>query len=167
MIYSSWDIEQKILKLVISGHFNFEKIYTCTKNHNHMMYGSWETVSGKQNFCHFGPFFTFLPPPTSPLPKSQKSQRSKFWRRKKKKEIMPGDIILLYIHVYHKWRSYDTRFLKYKVRKTKSFVTLGHFCPFSPLHLKWQSYNVWFLRYQVRQTEFFVILDHFLPFYPH
>ena len=27
---------------------------------------------------------------------------------------MPGDIILLDMHVYHKWRSYDHMFLKYK-----------------------------------------------------
>ena len=62
MIYSPWDIEQNILKLVNLGHFlhfyppkkpqnqNFEKwnylpediiiLQMCTKNHNHMMHGS-------------------------------------------------------------------------------------------------------------------------------
>ena len=62
MIYSSGDIEQNILKLVIIGHFlpfyplkppkikilkNEKKIaghiiilQMCTKNHSHMMYGS-------------------------------------------------------------------------------------------------------------------------------
>ena len=102
---------------------------------------------------------------------------------------MSGDIILLYIHVYHKWRSYDIWFLKYKVQQTEIFVILGHFLPFQPLdnlenqnfniekntwryyyfthlHHKWQSYDVWFLRYGVQWTEFFVILDCFLPFYP-
>ena len=102
---------------------------------------------------------------------------------------MPGYIILLYIHVYHKWRSYDIWFLKYKVQQTEIFVILGHFLPFQPpdnlenqnfkiekntwryyhfthLHHKWQSYDVWFLRYGAWQTEFFVILEHFLPFYP-
>ena len=101
---------------------------------------------------------------------------------------MPGDIILLYIHVYHKWRSYDICFLKYKVRQTEIFVILGHFLPFRPpdnpenqnfkihkstsryyhfthLYHKWQSYDVWFMRYGSWQTEFFVILDRFLPFY--
>ena len=65
MTYSSSDTEQNRQKLVILGHFlpfyhpknsinqNFEKIkkiardiiilYMCTKNHNHMMYGSWDT----------------------------------------------------------------------------------------------------------------------------
>ena len=102
---------------------------------------------------------------------------------------MPGDIILLYIHVYHKWRSYDIWFLKCKVQQTENFVILGHFLPFQPLdnlenqnfkiekntwryyhftHLrhKRQSYDVWFLGYEAWQTELFVILDCFLPFYP-
>ena len=37
------------------------------------------------------------------------------------------------INVYHKWRSYDTRFLKYKVWETEIFVILGHFLPSQPL----------------------------------
>ena len=41
--------------------------------------------------------------------------------------------VLLNIHVYHKWRSYDTWFLKYKVQKTEIFIILGHFFPFRPL----------------------------------
>ena len=45
---------------------------------------------------------------------------------------IPGDIILLYIHVYHKWRSYDIWFLKYKVWQTEIFVILGYFLPFQP-----------------------------------
>ena len=45
-------------------------------------------------FCHFGPFFALLPPsPDDP-------EYQNFEEKKKKK--MPGDIILLYIHVYHK-----------------------------------------------------------------
>ena len=43
---------------------------------------------------------------------------------------MPGDIILLHIHVYHNWRSYDIWFQKYKVRQTEIFVILGHFLLF-------------------------------------
>ena len=46
---------------------------------------------------------------------------------------MPGDTILLYIPVHHKWRSYDKWFLKYKVQQTEIFVILGHSLPFSPL----------------------------------
>ena len=120
-----------------------------------------------------------------PLP-SNDPENQNFEKKMKK---MPGDIILLYIHLYHNWRSYDIWFLKYKVRQTEIFVILGHFLPFQPLdnlenqnfniekntwryyhfthlHHKWQSYDVWFLRYGVQQTEFFFILDCFLPFYP-
>ena len=46
---------------------------------------------------------------------------------------IPRDIILLYIYVYHKWRSYNIWFLKYKVQQTGIFLILGHFCPFSTL----------------------------------
>ena len=43
---------------------------------------------------------------------------------------MLGDIILLYIHVHHGWKSYAIWFLKYKVQQTESFVILGHVLPF-------------------------------------
>ena len=88
----------------------------------------------------------------------------------KKMKKLPEDIILLYIHVYHKWRSYDIWFLKCKVWQTEIFDILGHFLLFQPLenlenqnfniekntwryyhfihlHHKWQSYDIWFLRY--------------------
>ena len=55
---------------------------------------------------------------------------------------MAGDIILLYIHVYYKWRSYDIWFLKYKVRQTEIFNILGHFLLFQPLgNLENQSFE--------------------------
>ena len=135
----------------------------CTKNHNHMLYGSWDTEWDRQNL------------------------KSTFWKKKKKK--MPGDIILLYIYVYYKWRSYDISFLKYKVRQTGIFVTLGHFLPFQPpdnpenqnfkikrntgdiiiLHI-WtindnhMMYGSWDMEHD-RQI-FFVILDHFTLYWP-
>ena len=74
MIYSSWDIEQNILKLVILGHFlpfyplktpkikilKNEKI--CWRYHHfthvyqksqYMMYGSWDTEWDRLNFLSF------------------------------------------------------------------------------------------------------------------
>ena len=36
-------------------------------------------------------------------------------------------------HVYHKWRSYDVWFLKYKEQQAEFFAILGHFLPFCPL----------------------------------
>ena len=49
----------------------------------------------------------------------------------KKMKKMSGYIILLYIHMYHKWRSYDICFLKYRVPQTEILNILGQFCPFS------------------------------------
>ena len=156
-------------------------LHMRTKNHNHMMYGSSDTEWDRQNlslWVIFCPFNTPCPPYLMIL-------KIKILQKNEK----PGDIIILYIHVHHKWRSYDIWFLKYKVQQTEIFVILGHSLPFQPpdnlenqnfkiekntwryyhfthLHHKWQSYDVWFLRYGVQQTEFFVILDWFLPFYP-
>ena len=89
MIYSSWDIECDRLKSVIMGHFlplvpppplkikkkknqNFESmkkiagdiliIHMCTKNQNHMRYGSWDAAWDRRISWHFGPFFAILPP---------------------------------------------------------------------------------------------------------
>ena len=127
-------------------------LHMCTKNHNHMMYGSWDTEWDRQIFCHFRSFLPFY-----------------------HCAFPPGDI-LLYIHVYYKWRSNDIWFLKYDRWLTENFVILDHFLPFQTpdnlenqnfkiekntwryyhftyLHHKWQSYDAWFLRYQVQQTE--------------
>ena len=100
---------------------------------------------------------------------------------------------LLYIPVYHKWRSNDIWFLKYKVRQTYIFVILGHFFSFRPLdnlenqnfniekntsryyhfthlHHKWQSYDVWFLGYGAQQTynflSFWTIFCTYTPYGP-
>ena len=56
---------------------------------------------------------------------------------------MPEDIILLYIHVHHKWRSYDIWFLKYKVQQKEIFNILGHFLPFQTFeNLENQNFNI-------------------------
>ena len=139
MIYISWDIEHNILKLVILGHFlpfyhlkvkilknekicwiyhHFPHVYQKSQSYDarFLRYGVRQT----EFFVILGHLFVTLPPPPSP-------QKSKFWKKMKK---MPGDIILLYKHVYHKWRSCDISFLKYKVRQTEIFVILGYFLPF-------------------------------------
>ena len=197
IICSSWDIEQNIQKFWILGQKSkfwkmkkFAKIsslYKCVPKITIIwcMVPEIQSETGRI-FCHFGSFFALLT--LHPL----WSWKSKFWKKKMKK--IPRYIILSYIHVYHKGRSYDISFLKYKVQQTKIFVILGHFLPFQSYdnlenqnlkiqkntwryyhftHLhhtnvyhKWQSYNVWFPKYGVQQTELFVILDHFLPYNP-
>ena len=60
----------------------------------------------------------------------------------------------LYIPVYHKWRSYDIWFLKYKVQQTEIFDILGCFCPFTLLTAqkikilkKWKKKKRWRYHY--------------------
>ena len=127
MIYSSWDIEQNILKLVTLGHFlpfyppkktpnqNFEKwkkllwyhhfTYVYQKS-QYMMYGWFLRYGERQTefFVILGDFLPFYQPPIPLI-----SKKSKFWKKFKE---TPRDIILLYIHVYHKWRSYDIWFVR-------------------------------------------------------
>ena len=45
-------------------------------------------------FCSFGSFFALLTTPNDP--------ENQNFEKKRKKKKMPADIILLYIHVYHK-----------------------------------------------------------------
>ena len=101
---------------------------------------------------------------------------------------MAGYIILLYIHVYHKWRSCDVWFLKDKVQQTDVLSFRAIFCPFSSLTTRkikilklkkapgdiiilhictindsHMMYGSWDME---RNRQFFVILDRLLPFYP-
>ena len=83
MIYSSWDIDGEELKSVILGHFlpfyspndpqnqKFEKIkkiteniilLMCNKNHNHMIYRSWDTEWDRQNLLSYQAIFCLSPP---------------------------------------------------------------------------------------------------------
>ena len=64
-------------------------------------------------FSHFGPFFAIL------------TLKIKIWKKCKQKtwRYYP------FTHVYHKWRSYEVWFLRYKARQIEFFVMLGHFLP--------------------------------------
>ena len=79
-----------------------------------LRYGMWQT----EYFvilCHFCPFTPLLAP------------KIKIWKKcKKSHRYYP------FKHVYHKWRSYDVWFLRYKARRTEFFVNLGHFLSFDP-----------------------------------
>ena len=100
-------------------------LHMCTKNHNHMMYVSWDTEWDRHNFCHLGPYFALLP-----LPPSWWSQKSKFW--KKWKNCL--EIIFFYTYmctingdhiIYGSWN------IKCNIQKFSSFWAI--FCSFSPL----------------------------------
>ena len=73
-------------------------LHICTKTHNHMMYGSWDTKWDRQNFLSFWAIFcSFTTPHTTNDPEDLN-----FEKRMKK---MPGDVIFLS----------DVWSLKYKV----------------------------------------------------
>ena len=142
MIYSSSDIQQNIMKLVILGHFlpfypnknpknqKFEKwknlleissFHTCVPK----IMIIWCTVPEIQSetgriFCHFGSFFA-LSPPWQP-------RKSKFWKTEKTWKYN-------FTHVYHKWQSYDwCMVLETWSMTDRIFCHFGlFFCHFTPL----------------------------------
>ena len=133
--------------------------------------------------CHFGLFLALLPLP--PSPHTNNNPKNENFEKMKK---LPGDIIILHIHVHHKWRSYDISLLKYNMRQTEVSTFWAIFCPFSPLatwkikistlqkipgdiiilrictindnHMMYGSWDM-----EPDRHNFFVILDRFLPFY--
>ena len=60
-------------------------LHTCTKNYNHMMYGSWDMKHDRQNFLSFWTVFCHFTPLTT-----QKIKILKNWKK------TPGDIIILH-----------------------------------------------------------------------
>ena len=151
-------------------HFKLVQQKTWSYDVCLLRYGVRQTI-----FCYFRPVFALLP---------------HYWPQKLKfgKNVKNTWRYYPFTHVYHKSRSYDVWFLRYKVQRTEFFVILGHFYPLTLLttqkiktwkneknswryyhfkheYHKWKSYDVWFLRYGAQQTNFFLILDHFLPFY--
>ena len=148
MVYSSWDIVCDRLKLAILDHFlpfytpppkkpknlNFEKtkknagdiiiLPTCTKNHNHMRYASWDTEWDWLNFWSLWAIFCAF---TQLL-----NQKIKILK----------NVTCIWIshhstHVYQKSQSYDVCFQRYGVWQTPAIchVTSTH------VHHKWRSYK--------------------------
>ena len=152
-------------------------LHLFTINDNHTMHRSWAMKCDELIFLSF--WTIFCPFTLLINPKNQNFQiiKKSPWR------------YYHFTHVYHKWKSYDVWFLRYRAQQAQFFVILEHFLPFYPLnnpknqnfekmkknsriyyhftHVnhKWHSHHVWFLRYGVQQTKFFVMLDYFLPFY--
>ena len=72
-------------------------------------------------FCHFWAMFCPLTLPTTQKTKILKKWKKISWR------------YYNFTLVYHKWRSYDVWFLRYRVWQTEFFVILGYCLPFYPL----------------------------------
>ena len=79
----------------------------CTKNHDHMLYCSWDMARDECN-CYFSLWAIFLPfhPANSP-----KNQTLKKWKKTPWKHHH-------FTHVYQKLWSDDVRFLRYGTRRT-------------------------------------------------
>ena len=95
----------------------------CTKNHNHMIYGSWNMKWGRHNFLSF---WTIFCPFTTPyLPKW--SQKSEFW--KKKMVILSFDTYICTIiedhMIYGSWNI--------RCNRQKFLTFWDNFCPFSSM----------------------------------
>ena len=108
MIYSSWNIEQNTLKLVILGHFlplyhlktpknqNFEKmkkfagdtiiLHMYPKSQSYDVWFLRNGMRQTKNFVILGNFLPFYPPPCPPAPNDPKNQVLK--RKKKCLEIL-------------------------------------------------------------------------------
>ena len=80
-------------------------LHICTINDNHMMYGSWDMERDRQNFLSFWT--------VSALLTSYEPRKSKFWKNEKK----PWRFYH-FIHVYHKWQSYNVWFLRHGAWRT-------------------------------------------------
>ena len=90
-------------------------LHMCTKNENHMMYGSWDIE--RENFLSFWTIFCPFTSLTTWKIKILKNEKNS-WR---------------YYHftqVYHKWQSYGVWFLRYGAWRTEVFVILDHFLHF-------------------------------------
>ena len=102
-------------------------------------------------------------------------KKSKFWKIEK-----PTWRYYHFIHLPHKWQSYDVWFLRFlsfcpfthlwsqkiKILNQKKNKNTWRYYHFIYMYYKWQSLDAWLLRYGVQQTEFYVVLGRFLFFHP-
>ena len=97
--------------------------HMCTKNHNHMMHGSWNT-KWNGNFLSFRTIFCYPPLPHPPPPNNPGNQNFH-----KIKQACKNVIILLMCTKNHNHMMYASWDMECD---RQNFVTLGHFCIFSP-----------------------------------
>ena len=105
-------------------------LHICTKNQNHMSYSSWDTEwdifflqQESNRNCHFRPFFALLP---------------HYWTRKLKfgKNVNNTWRYYPFTHLYHKSRSHDVWFQRYKVQRREFLSFWATFCPLTLLTTK-------------------------------
>ena len=76
-----------------------------------------------------------------------------------------------FIHVHHKWKSYDVCFLRYKAWQTDFFVVLDHFLPFYPTNnpkkSKFWKNEIQTWRYHHFKQEYQKLWSYAIPFLIH
>ena len=119
---TDWILTDRIVKKWKEKKFpEISSFYTCVAKTTII----WDMVPeiGSQTdrtFCYFGLFFALLP--------QYCPQKLKFGKNAKNaKRFYPFKL------VYHKWRSYDVRFLRHGAWQTEFQVILGHFFLYTPL----------------------------------
>ena len=124
-------------------------LHMCTKNHNHVRYGSWEKKEIDTIFCHFEPFFALSPPNN---PENQNFEEMK---------QIPGDIIILHLctinethmmyaswdmeHERHNFLSFWTIFCpfeNFEKKKKKSGDIILHMCTINDSHMMYGSWDM-------------------------
>ena len=122
-------------------------LHICTKNHNHIMYGSWDMEPDRQNFLSFWTIFcTFIPLTTWKIKISNK------WKNHQ-------DLLLLYTCVpYMKiiwctvpeiWSMWWTEFFVIldrfcqKMKQTPGDIIILHMCTVNDNHMSAQWMDGW------------------------
>ena len=131
-------------------------LHRCTKNHNPMRYGSWDT-EWETIFCHFGPFYALSPPSNQENQHFEKhlEMSSLYTRTKNHGHLMFSEIwsatAIINCHFAPFFPFTPRLVLKVKIwkkcKEKPGYIILLH------LYHKLRSYDVWFLRYGARRME--------------
>ena len=145
-------------------------LYKCTKNHDHILYYSWDIVrDGCNCYFSFWAIFALLhaPPPSAPPVTAWKIKIKKKKKNRKKKQQLE----VSFSQVYQKSWWHAVLFLRYGAWHMSLFLILGYFLPFYPLkfpknqknswryqhfthvYQRWWLDDVWFLGYGIQQTD--------------
>ena len=131
-----------------------------SKNHNHMMYGSWDNEWDRLTFLSFWAIFC----PFNTLPLIICTKKLQLYEAYMVPEIWSAtDIIFCHSRSFLLfYPSMDPENQNFDKMKKYAW----RYYHFTQVYGKWKSYDVWFLRYEAWHTDFFVILDRVLHFYP-
>ena len=119
--YSPKNPENKHFAIINKTPGDIIIFHKCTKNNNHMMYGSWIMEWNRQNLLSFWTIFCPVTPLTFP-----KTKILKKW-----KNVMRYHD---FTQVYQRTWSYATLFLRYSTQQWNFYFSFwAIFCPFTHL----------------------------------